>query len=68
MDDSANTFVEELVNLSGGYFVNDEKVEDKLCRFAFDVMLKCLMGDSSDIQTRNWFKIVFMWIIMSNLL
>ena len=53
MDDSANTFVEELFIMSRGCFVNDAKVKDKLCRFAFDVMLKCLMGDSSDIQTRN---------------
>ena len=53
MDDSANTFVEELIIMSGGWFVNDAKVKDKLSRFAFDLMLKCLMGDSSDIQIRN---------------
>ena len=53
MDQAANTFVDELVNISDNKFVNDIKVKDKICRFAFDVMLQCLMGDSSDIQTRH---------------
>ena len=53
MDVSANTFIDELVNCSGENFVDDIKVKSKVCRFTFDVMLRCLMGDSSDIQTRN---------------
>ena len=53
MDVSANTFIDELVNCSGKDFVDDIKVKNKVCRFTFDVMLRCLMGDSSDIQTRN---------------
>ena len=53
MDHAANIFVDELVNISDNGFVNDIKVKDKICRFAFDIMLQCLMGDTSDIQTRN---------------
>ena len=53
MDEAANIFVDELVNCSGKNFANDIQVKDKVCRFAFDSMLKCLMGDTSDIQTRN---------------
>lgn len=53
MDEAATTFVDELVNCSGKNFVNDIIVKDKICRFAFDSMLKCLMGDSSDIQTSS---------------
>ena len=52
---SANTFIDELVNCSGKDFVDDVMVKDKVCRFTFDIMLRCLMGDSSDIQTRHWF-------------
>ena len=63
MDEAATTFVDELVNCSGKNFVNDIIVKDKICRFAFDSMLKCLMGDSSDIQTRYWFRMF--WIIYS---
>ena len=53
MDMSANTFIDELVNCSGDHFVSDVIVKDKVCRFTFDIMLRCLMGDSSDIQTRH---------------
>ena len=53
MDMSANTFIDELVNCSGKDFISDSIVQDKVCRFTFDIMLRCLMGDSSDIQTRN---------------
>ena len=56
MDQAANTFVDELVKISGKNFVDDVKVNDKVCRFTFDIMLTCLLGDSSDIQTRNRFK------------
>ena len=56
MDQAANTFVDELVKISGKNFVDDVKVKDKVCRFTFDIMLTCLLGDSSDIQTRNRFK------------
>ena len=55
MDHAANIFVDELVSISDNGFVNDVKVKDKICRFAFDIMLQCLMGDTSDIQTRNRF-------------
>ena len=55
MDMSANTSIDELVNCSGTDFVDDGIVKDKVCRFTFDIMLRCLMGDSSDIQTRHWF-------------
>ena len=50
---SANTFIDELVNCSGKDFVDDAKVKDKICRFTFDIMLRCLMGDPCDIQTRH---------------
>ena len=53
MDQAANTFVDELVKVSDKDFVDDVKVKDKVCRFSFDIMLQCLMGDSCDIQTRN---------------
>ena len=55
MDHAANIFVDELVNISDNGFVSDIKVKDRICRFAFDIMLQCLMGDTSDIQTRNRF-------------
>ena len=60
MDEAANIFVDELVNCSGKNFANDIQVKDKVCRFAFDSMLKCLMGDTSDIQTRNCFSPIFL--------
>ena len=53
MDISANTFIDELVNCSGKDFIGDVMVKDKVCRFTFDIMLRCLMGDSSEIQTRE---------------
>ena len=55
MEMSANTFIDELVNCSGKNFVGDAIVKDKVCRFTFEIMLRCLMGDSSDIQTRKRF-------------
>jgi len=59
MDISANTFIDELAKCSGEDFIDDVRVKNKVCRFTFDIMLRCLMGDSSDIQTRNCFKSIF---------
>lgn len=50
---SANIFIDELVNCSGNDFVDDAKVKDKVCRFSFDIMLRCLLGHPNDIQTRH---------------
>ena len=53
MDISTNTFIDELAKCSSENFIDDVRVKNKVCRFTFDIMLRCLMGDSSDIQTRN---------------
>ena len=52
MDTAAITFIDELVNLTeNDKFANDNDVKDKVERFAFDIILKCLLGDvNNDIQ------------------
>ena len=52
MDTAAITFIDELVILTENEkFANDNEVKDKVERFAFDIILKCLLGDAdNDIQ------------------
>ena len=52
MDTAAITFIDELIILTENEkFANDNEVKDKVERFAFDIILKCLLGDvNNDIQ------------------
>lgn len=52
MDTAAITFIDELITLTENEkFANDNEVKDKVERFAFDIILKCLLGDvNNDIQ------------------
>ena len=54
MDIAANILVEQLASLSKNQqYAEDGKVKNKVIRYAFDIMLKALMGDiNNDIQIR----------------
>ena len=54
MDIAANILVEQLAGLSKNQqYTDDTEVKNKVIRYAFDIMLKALMGDiNNDIQIR----------------